>query len=293
MILCTCITSPLLVQRFGSRLHPVEGVAQQEGLFDRILVPVANPDTEEHLITLAGILSRSTSGVLMPLHVAQDIGPSIVGLAHQRRLLDSAVLRDSEADMQPLRRIDTSIAKGILHAAMENDATLIVMGWRGRPSLPSSVLGTVLDEVVWNAMVPVVVGRVTTPINAVERIVLVVPPRSLPAGLGRKTTEIAVALARAINVPLHVLAAERYEARLRSELARLAPDQSYKLLALDHNVTQAVASQANAQQLVLVTTMGSRIRFRSSLGQIPEQIAAATPSSVVVIHYPRQARMPA
>jgi Kef-type K+ transport system membrane component KefB len=58
MVLFTSITSPLLVERFGMRLHaepePVEHATQ----FDRILVPIANPATQAHLINLAGILAR-------------------------------------------------------------------------------------------------------------------------------------------------------------------------------------------------------------------------------------------
>ena len=83
MILCTCITSPLLVQRFGLRLHPSEAPREKRPLFDRILVPIANPKTQEHLITLADILSRISQGTLLPLHVAQEVNRQVVGLEHQ------------------------------------------------------------------------------------------------------------------------------------------------------------------------------------------------------------------
>jgi len=39
--------------------------------------------------------------------------------------------------------------------------------------------------------------------------------------------------------------------------------------------------------LVLVPATGSQPRFRSSLGHFPEQLIAATPASVIVVHYPR------
>jgi len=288
MILCTCITSPLLVQRFGLRLHPSEAPREKRPLFDRILVPIANPKTQEHLITLADILSRISKGILLPLHVAQEVNRRVVGLEHQQQLLERVpeILSDPETQIQPVRRVDASIARGILHAAIENEASLIVMGWRGKPTFRQSIFGTVLDEVVWHATVPVMVGRLITPINAMRRVVLVVPPNSLGAGLAGKTLEIVTTVAQAINVPLLVLAAQRYVVNLRDGLDKLKPEQPYEVVRLGSNVIQDVAGRVGAEDLMVVTTMGSQRRFRSSLGHIPEQLVAAIPGSIVMIHYP-------
>jgi len=288
MILCTCITSPLLVQRFGLRLHPSEAPREKRPLFDRILVPIANPKTQEHLITLADILSRISKGILLPLHVAQEVNRRVVGLEHQQQLLERVpeILSDPETQIQPVRRVDASIAKGILHAAIENEASLIVMGWRGKPTFRQSIFGTVLDEVVWHATVPVMVGRLITPINAMRRVVLVVPPNSLGAGLAGKTLEIVTTVAQAVNVPLLVLAAQRYAVNLRDGLDKLKPEQPYEVVRLGSNVIQDVAGRVGAEDLMVVTTMGSQRRFRSSLGHIPEQLVAAISSSIVIIHYP-------
>lgn len=204
----------------------------------------------------------------------------------QRKLLYASVVNDCQAEVQRMARVDASITEGVLHAALENEATLIVMGWRGRPTLAESIFGTVLDEVVWNATIPVMVGRMTTPIDALERVVLVIPAGSLPGGLAGRTADMALAVAKATNVPLLVLAAERYEATLHKEPARLDADHPHSVIRLGHDVVQDVRSNVNARHLVMVTTTGPRLRFRSSLGRIPEHLAAETPGSVVVIHYP-------
>jgi len=286
-ILCTCITSPLLVQRFGSRLHPTEAPREKKPLFDRILVPIANPQTQEHLLTLASILSRTAEGTLLPLHVAQEIKGRVVGLEHQRRLLEgvSEILKDPEAQIEPVRRVDTSIAKGILHAAIENEASLIVMGWRGKPTFRENIFGTVLDEVVWNAPVPVLVGRIIAPINAQQRVVLVVPPNSLSLGLAGQTLETVTAIAQAINVPLLVLAARRYVTPLREELEALEIELPSQVTRLKDDVVQEVIDKVGPLDLVVVTTAGSQLRFRSSLGRVPERLAERISGSMVVIHY--------
>ncbi|MBN2007317.1 MAG: cation:proton antiporter [Anaerolineae bacterium] len=286
MILCTCITSPLLVQRFGSRLTASGKPAEKKVLFDRILVPVANPQTEEHLITLANILARSTKGILLPLHVAQAINHQPGEMEHQQQLLDRVpeILADPETQIHAVRRIDTSIAKGILHAAIEHEASLIVMGWRGKPTFRQSIYGTLLDEVVWNTTVPVLVGRLVTPINAVRRILLVIPPNRLYIGLFGTMLEMVGAISQAINVPLIILTTSRYEAKMAEALNKSA----YKcpVLHLEKDVVSSVAQKAGPHDLIVVTATGSQQRFRSSLGPIPERLVAATSSSVGIVHYP-------
>ncbi|MFS8885990.1 hypothetical protein [Synechococcus sp. H70.2] len=77
MILITCIASPWIVARWGERLQPVEVAAEagnlpQPAWGSRVLVPVANPDTESNLLRLALILAKKEGGTLLPLHVLSD-----------------------------------------------------------------------------------------------------------------------------------------------------------------------------------------------------------------------------
>ncbi len=286
MVLFTCVTSPLLVQRFGARLHaepePVEHVTP----FDRVLVPIANPATQEHLINLASILVRVNDGVLLPLNVALDRGAQITGLQTQRELLSAEILQGADTQIKPIRRIDTSVSKGILRAAVENDASLIVMGWRGKPTLRQSILGTVLDEVVWSASVPVIVGRITTPINGMTRVILVVPAHSLSAALAHRAVEVVTTIAKAVNIPILVLTASAYHDSLSKMLNHGEAEYQAEVETLKGDVVREATKRAGAHDMIIVTSMGSQGRFRSGLGRIPERIATAISGSIVVIHYP-------
>lgn len=285
-ILFTTISSPILVQRFGSRLQADEADDDHKPLFNRILVPVANPKTQEHLIRLASILARSSDGILYPLHVAQEVQGRVQGLEHQKKLLEADILNDPETDIRPIRRVDSSPAKGIVRAAIEQEISLIVMGWRGKASFRQSIFGTLLDEVIWQAPVPVLVGRMNTPINAMKSIVLVVPPNSLTFPLIDKTIDVVMAIAQAINVPLLVLSDAPYMKALQAYIKSLDADHPYRVECLGTNVIEDVVKKVDAYDVIVVTTMGSPSRFRSSLGYIPEQLADATEGSIVVIHYP-------
>jgi Kef-type K+ transport system membrane component KefB/nucleotide-binding universal stress UspA family protein len=284
MILFTCITSPLIAERFGKRLHIEAEPADIKPLFSRVLVPIANPATQEYLITLASILVRTGDGVLLPLNVAQETDGRITGLKHQQELLGAEVLQDPETTITPVRRIDTSIARGIVRAAIENDATMIVMGWRGKPTFRQSIFGTVLDEVIWNTEIPVLVGRLNKPINSLRRIVLVVPPNSMSVLHTDKIATLVMSIARAVNVHLSIRASTQYMGRLQQHLGESNAERTVDLVPLGDDLIQEIGATSTPHDLIIVTTAGSQRRFRSSLGHIPEQLAATTESSMVVIH---------
>jgi nucleotide-binding universal stress UspA family protein len=224
---------------------------------------------------------------LYPVHIAQEVQGRVEGREHQRQLLEDPILRDPQTDIRPIGRVDTSVPRGILRTAIENDATLIVMGWHGQASfMRGPVFGSVQDDVMWSAEIPVVVGRLTTPINAVERVVLVIPHHSLDQESVGRTLEMVTAIAQAVNVPLKILAAGEYMEALQDCLRLLADGHPYDFSPLGNNVLRDVDAKVNGHDLIAVTTVGSSNRFRSSLGELPEQIAAMRESSIMVIRYP-------
>lgn len=286
MVLLTTLTSPLLVQRFGAGLQPSAEEPGDLSSFDRILVPIANPDTQEHLLALAAMFGRSAEGTLFPLRVTVENDRNPANLGQERQALESENLEnDGEIAIKPIHRIDSSVSQGILRAARENSATLIVMGWRGTPTFRQSIFGTVLDDVIWGADVPVLVGRLTTSINAMRRVVLVLPANSLVGSLVSETIEMATTVAEAINVPLLILVARRYARYLENYLEETEETYPHEVEVARVEV-DALAGRLNGDDLVLITTTGSRRFFRSSVGYIPEQLAARTESSMVIIRYP-------
>lgn len=288
-ILFTCISSPLLVERYGAKL-----ATQKEDLtlvpkqvvptFSRILIPVANPATEAHLIRLADILTQANNGVLMPLNVAKIVNGKVSGLQNQKLLLESDILTNPDSNIQPIRRVDSSISQGILSAALEHDTSTILMGWSGQNSFQETVFGRMLDEVIWGANVPVFIGRLTESINAQQRVVLVIPARSVTFSVINSVVQTAYTIAQAVNDPLIILTDERYEQRIQKLIHQQGLDARIEIIGT--NVVKEVSDRTQPLDLVMVTTSGSRQRFQSSLGDIPEQIASNIPASLLVMHYP-------
>lgn len=120
MILVTCIASPWIVARWGERLQPAEVAAEagnlpQPAWGSRVLVPVANPDTESNLLRLALILAKKEGGTLLPLHVLSDCaGISPAALARQEQLLTfaEALAHSAAARVEAIRRVDDDHSLG-------------------------------------------------------------------------------------------------------------------------------------------------------------------------------------
>lgn len=285
MILFTSFTSPLIVRRYGGRLRTPPGEAPaQSSIFDRILVSIFNPKTQDNLLTLASILARAKQGSLLAMRVSIANAGRIQG--EKTPFIPIEHLQEEGFACAAFHRVDRSPAEGILNAAIEKEATLILMGWRGRASVRENIFGTVLDEVIWKAPAPVMVARLTASADADRRVLLVLPAASLPPGLLDEAFEIAMVIAQALKVPLLVAAHAEYVPLLEALAGAIPPDGTLSIEVLGGDVVREISRRATATDLVLLTTTGTRQRFQSSLGKIPEQVAAVSPASLVVLHYP-------
>lgn len=289
-ILFTCVTSPLLVEKYGNKIITANNSApvtkQTLPTFSRILIPVANPATEGHLIRLADILTRANNGVLIPLSVVRIVNGKIDELQNRNQILESEAFSNPDSNIQPIRRADPSVAQGILSTALEHEVSAILMGWSGQSGFEQTLFGRMLDQVIWDANVPVFIGRLTESINAQQRIVLVIPAQSITFGLIGSAIHTAYTISEAVGDPLVILTDERYQQRIDRLLMEQQIEAKVKVIST--NVVKEVADYTQNLDLVVVTTSGSRQRFQSSLGNIPEQIASTISASLLVMHYPTE-----
>lgn len=286
MILATSISSPLLVQRYGKKLRLPQETVRTANLFDRVLLAVSHPTHHLKLMTLMDILVGSKNGVLMPANIALDVNGQIFGLRQQTDILDAEPLRHTETNIQPIRRVDDTLAKGILHAAVEHNASTIALGWRGKPSLRENIFGSVLDEILWTTQIPVLVMRLTEPIDALQQVVMVIAPNSTAVDYLDEMADAAITISDALNVPLLVMTAQEYHTEFCACIDRLDTSHPHDVQVLGSSLIAEVEKQVQSYDLLLLSTTGTRQRFQSSLGTLPEQLAARTQASLMVIHYP-------
>jgi len=138
---------------------------------DRVLFPTDGSDCAEYARRHASYLADRFEASLHVIHVEErDVElADVIDVEEADVLADlHDAIRDDETivaepRLQEHRVVHTSPAEGILSYAAEHDTNLIVLGTHGRTGVRRLVLGSVAEEVVRRAPMPVMtVGRGAT-----------------------------------------------------------------------------------------------------------------------------------
>ena len=197
-------TKNQLPASFGEEAFSGDGGSEVVQRPLRIVVPVANPSTEQGLLQIAARLVRGSSGgqgLLLPLAM---VNPSLeelrgglnraVSAARSRLSTAEAIGADLAVPTRSLLRLDEDIAGGMSRAAIEQAADLLLVGAGRSDQLRAWLMGDLIDGVCRTAHCPVVVvnlGR--QPQAPLHRIL--VPIKDLSAS-AREQVELAL---RVIN----------------------------------------------------------------------------------------------
>ena len=104
----------------------------------RILIPVANPATAEELIRIGAALLDPRVGELTALGIVEvpeemPLSEGATKARQARRLLQKVLDYAPEGtQIRPVVRIGRRAAEGIVEAAIELEADLVIFGWGGR-----------------------------------------------------------------------------------------------------------------------------------------------------------------
>lgn len=183
LMLVTSTLGPLLTRRYGSQLyvravaHPHPG-SEAASPFN-VVVSVHNPETEVHLVEMAGLLAQRQQGNVLPLTVVSPTtelnDPAFaIALKQARHQLDQAtdIAKTLAVPIHPTLRIDRDIATGICHSASEQAAQLIVMGYGDIATLQARFLGSITEQVFRYSPVPVAVMRFQRAPLELQRVIV-------------------------------------------------------------------------------------------------------------------------
>ncbi|MCW6038646.1 chloride channel protein [Spirulina subsalsa FACHB-351] len=124
----------------------------------RLLLPLANPQTAQALVKIAGAIAQQQGYELECLHIVtvpRHIAPSqaSVSLKKSHQLLKEAK-REAAAWDIPLHvqiRLAHNLAQAILEVINERHIDLLIMGWKGNTSSPGRIFGDAVDTLIREA----------------------------------------------------------------------------------------------------------------------------------------------
>lgn len=270
-----------------------------EPLPSRILIPVANPLTAEELIRIGAALLEPRTGELTALGIVEvpegmPLSEGATRARQARRLLQKVLDYVPEGTtIHPLVRIARHAAAGIVEAAAEEEADLMIFGWGGKSGpkreAGASVISPTIDEVVRESPCDIAVVKQR---GAGEIRRILVPVRGGPhAELALRFADALAHRHGATVAVMHLVPAgvtEGVRAQAEHALAAFSRQHvtahSEPILRETRNVRTAILREAEHADLVVMGASAPPGEPGTSLfGALPEAIAQRARSSVIVV----------
>ena len=126
---------------------------------EAILVPVLGEiDGLADVLRLGRDLADPVGGTVQPLVpvTSTDRADIVDGRTKQAEV--ERVLRELGGDADTMLRVDRSVSAGLNQAAIETDASLLLLGWPGSEDLRSRMVGANYDEIIAATSAPVAIA---------------------------------------------------------------------------------------------------------------------------------------
>ena len=151
------IITSIGTNRFAPQVpQPVE---ERRRVGESILVPVLGEvDELPAVLRLAHDLADSAGGIVRPLVPVTSSAAEDLRIGRARRAEVDQVLRELGGDAETVLRVDRSVAAGLHQAAIESDASLLLLGWPGPGDLRARLVGANYGEIVAATSVPVAIA---------------------------------------------------------------------------------------------------------------------------------------
>lgn len=220
LILVTCVVSSFITERAARKMamceaHPEEERHREE---ERILIPVANPDTLEYLMSLALVIrDPKQADNLLALSVVNDDNSSEGVEQRGKRYLERAAMITASADvsLKQITRYDMNIAAGIIHTAKEYDATDVIIGLHRKVNIVDSFFGMLAENLLKGLHREVMIAKFLMPINTLRRIVVAVPPKAEYEAGFSKWVEHVCRMGSTLDCRVHFLPMKKPPVRSR------------------------------------------------------------------------------
>lgn len=295
MILFTCIISSVVTERAARRMVTQENLMEgSEGKEqERILIPVANPETIEGLVGMALMMRHSKQKEsLVALSVINDNNTSETKELIGKRNLERTAMIAAAADasVKTVLRYDLNIAQGIIHTQKEYAVTDIVIGLHRKTNLMDSFFGTMTENLLKGTNRQIMIAKLLMPVNTLRRIVVAVPDKAeYEKGFLKWMTQLC-RMGKQLGCRVHFFATEDTLKHLRALTEKQEANTFTEFSLLEEwDDLLLLTGQVNYDHLfVVVSSRKGSISYQTSFERLPSQISKYFANNSLLIVYPDQ-----
>lgn len=295
MILFTCIISSVVTERAARKMVPQENLMEgSEGKEqERILIPVANPETIEGLVGMALMMRHpKQKESLVALSVINDNNTSETKELIGKRNLERTAMIAAAADasVKTVLRYDLNIAQGIIHTQKEYAVTDIVIGLHRKTNLMDSFFGTMTENLLKGTNRQIMIAKLLMPVNTLRRIVVAVPDKAeYEKGFLKWMTQLC-RMGKQLGCRVHFFATEDTLKHLRALTEKQEANTFTEFSLLEEwDDLLLLTGQVNYDHLfVVVSSRKGSISYQTSFERLPSQISKYFANNSLLIVYPDQ-----
>lgn len=296
MIIVTCLIGPSVVEKSGRAIAKAiaEAPADADEAPQRLLVPLANPDTAHTLLDMAMLVRDGLSEQpIYPLVVVDDSEDADTRLASAEKLLTSAVHHGASVQIpiRPVTRVHRNISTSILSAARDTRTSHVIVGWDGKRSRYGHTFGRVLDPVVQEGECALLVCYQRQPVNTLERVVLTLPPFAhRHPGFTQQMHDLKLIVQRLAAALVLLLPPESTDEAAQM-IKRIKPSVPTTVHTLPSwkGLLGAIAEHIQDDDLfVLVSARPGTLAYERHLNRLPSEITRRFVELDLLVSYPAE-----
>lgn len=181
MILITCTIATFVAQKGAlniSILEASETGNNEPDNFEKILIPISNPENIEELVNLSTtIKSKENKTGLFALNIINNNSSDVNAVKKANKLMDKAVHTASSTDiyLNKLIRFDLNVINGITSVIREHSITDLVLGLHVKTGITESFLGNLTEGILIKNNTTIFVYKPAQPISTIKRHIIVIP----------------------------------------------------------------------------------------------------------------------
>jgi len=293
MILVSVLVGAACVERCGRRmaLQHVSGPGA-ESREQRILISVANPFSAARLMEL-GLFLRSPNrpGALYPTTIVRQQNQTSDAVSKGEQLLARCLAQTEATDERilPGVRVDLNPADGIVRAAEDVRADVVLTGWGGEHTASARIFGSVNRKLSETCPSRLFLCRILAPLNTDKRILLPCPPLVEYRGdldlLFSDAKRLCKQLGAELAVYLHGAAAEKLEQAVMQALPK-CPLTVQRADTWSDSCTNLFQDIRKDCLVMLPQERKNSTLWTPALDRIPELIAARYPDVNFLVVFP-------
>ncbi|WPP52573.1 cation:proton antiporter [Catalinimonas niigatensis] len=295
LIFVTCLISSFVTENAGRKLAIIESDKKPviTETIEKILVPISNPATIEHLMDLAIMLkNKDLNQPIYPLTVVRDDEEATEKVLVSNKMLEKATIHASatESKVQVLTRVDLNIASGIIRTMKELMITDVIIGWNEKVRATNKIFGTTLDNILHSTNQMIWVSKIVQPLNTSRSMAVVLPPNiEIEFGFIRLIDKIKL-LARHTGAGIRFYCSPTSIPKLELQLNETKPSVEAKFNVFDAwEDFLVLLREVNKDDLiVIVSARKGTVSYTNHLDKVPAKLSRYFTENSFIVIYPTQ-----